>query len=148
MQAIFQTTPAVYGAEESEFHKITNEKIKEANAEVVFGAPSKNCSGSGICLVVGRQHLKNMKIRCASYSAKISFHANETLYFEFEKSTLLDGSIGCHQLFYSHFLVEESFSIPLHISSKLGFRRRLWVLPGSYPIVDGFHSKKIILKVM
>lgn len=98
--------------------------IREAEMEVVFGTPSRNCEGSGICMVTGR-FPPGYSIPCPH--ARVIIYCDidaEELVFRFPKRYLSDDII---KRFFSknYFTVEESFRIPLQLV-------RRWRLPGRY----------------
>ena len=96
--------------------------IREVEMEVIFGTPSKNCSGAGICLIANRSARWD-SISCPHTPAILHFSPGQELVFRFRKRHLdtpaLQAYFGC-----GSFLVEESFSLPSQIV-------RRWALPFS-----------------
>ena len=88
--------------------------------EVVFGTPSKNCSGSGICMISSRLP-REYSIPCPHAPVIIHYVPNQELVFRFRKQHLSDKAV---QAYFSAglFRVEESFSLPQRLV-------QLWALP-------------------
>lgn len=101
--------------------------------EVVFGTPSKNCSGTGICMIAGR-FPQGYTIRCPHAPAIIHCIPNQELVFRFRKHRLPEGAA---QTYFSagFFPVEEAFTLPQRLI-------RLWnlsietIAPGRYPLEE------------
>ncbi|MBK6929476.1 MAG: hypothetical protein IPH12_00930 [Saprospirales bacterium] len=107
--------------------------IRDVEMEVVFGTPSKNCSGAGICLITNRIR-QGYEIPCPHTPARIHYLPNQELVFRFRKRYLSEATVQAY--FRSgFFLVEESFCLP-----RLLVRR--WNLPldqiqaGRYPVEE------------
>lgn len=94
--------------------------VKEVEMEVVFGTPSRNCSGSGICMITSR-FPDGYTIPCPHARAIIHFSPGEELVFRFRKQRLCNRAV---QAYFSpgFFLVEEPFSLPQRLV-------RQWSLP-------------------
>ena len=111
---------------------ITLVRIREIRMEVVFGTPSQNCIGSGVCMVMNRlprlQHLK-----CPHAPAWVSYEQGQ-LVFRFSKTEMTrdDAAARFDALW---FLVQEPFQIPIHTARHLGLPSN-WVQPGVYPIEE------------
>ena len=100
--------------------------IREVEMEVVFGTPSRNCSGTGICMIASRLP-QGTQIPCPHVLAIIHCDpAGHELVFRFRKQRLSDLVV---QKYFSSsiFQVEEAFSLPQRLI-------RMWDLPiGSIP---------------
>ncbi len=108
--------------------------IQEAEMEVVFGTPSRNCEGSGICMVTGR-FPPGYTIVCPHARAIIYCDMNEKeLVFRFPKRYLSDDIV---KRFFSKdfFTVEEPFRLPIQLV-------RRWRLPGRY-VAAGYYPIEI-----
>ena len=106
--------------------------LTEVEMEVVFGTPSQNCIGSGICMVMSRLP-RQQSLRCAHTPAYISCQKGK-LVFRFPKSKVMhDGAIG--RLDKPWFEIKEAYQMPKHIARKLGTNIGA-VACGIYPIVD------------
>lgn len=94
--------------------------VREVEMEVVFGTPSKNCEGAGVCLLTERMP-KRQIITCPHAPAIIHYPPGRELIFRFIKSHLSQPVV---QQYFSgdHFLVEEPFRLPLALV-------RRWRLP-------------------
>lgn len=100
--------------------------------EVVFGTPSQNCIGSGICMVMNR--LPNrQQLRCPHAPAWLSFEQG-LLVFRFSKSEVL-GKEAIGRFASPWFLVQEPFQVPRHCARQLGIPVH-WVSPGVYKITE------------
>ena len=94
--------------------------IREVEMEVVFGTPSKNCSGTGICMIASRLP-QGYLISCPHAPVIIHCIPNQELVFRFRKNRLSDSAV---QAYFSagFFPVEEAFTLPQKLI-------RLWALP-------------------
>lgn len=103
---------------------LISDSVREAEVEVVFGTPSRNCEGSGICMVTGR-FPPGYTISCPHARAILYCdEQNRELVFRFPKRYL--SARAKERLFTDEkFLVEEPFRIPLKLV-------RQWKLPGRY----------------
>lgn len=107
--------------------------LREVEMEVVFGTPSKNCSGTGICMIAGR-FPQGYTIPCPHAPAIIHCIRNQELVFRFRKHRVPE---EVAQAYFStgSFLVEEAFALPQRLI-------RLWGLsieaipPGRYPLEE------------
>ncbi len=100
--------------------------------EVVFGTPSQNCIGSGICMVMNRLPYRQ-QLRCPHAPAWLSFEQG-LLVFQFSKSEVL-GKEAINRFASPWFLVQEPFQVPRHCARQLGLPA-LWVSPGLYKITE------------
>jgi hypothetical protein len=102
----------------------------EVRMEVVFGTPSQNCIGSGVCMVM--HHLpQRYPLHCPHMPAMISYQGGQLL-FRFPKSEVQrpDAAVRFEG---SWFLVEEEFRMPKSTARRLGMPSE-WVRPGTYAI--------------
>ena len=92
--------------------------IREVEMEVVFGTPSKNCSGTGICMIASRLP-QGYLISCPHARVIIHCIPNQELVFRFRKNRLCD---RVAQAYFSagYFLVEESFALPQRLIRQWG----------------------------
>lgn len=88
--------------------------------EVVFGTPSKNCAGAGICLIANR-FPDSYKIPCPHAPAIIHYLPGRELVFRFRKKQISEAAVRKY-FNESHFLVEESFALPKQLVKR-------WQLP-------------------
>ncbi len=120
------------------FNRVAQPQLRsltQANSlkmEVVFGTPSQNCIGSGICMVMNR--LPNrQQLRCPHAPAWLSYEQG-LLVFRFSKSEVL-GEQAISRFASPWFLVQEPFQVPRHCARQLGIHMH-WVSPGVYKITD------------
>jgi hypothetical protein len=97
--------------------------IREVEMEVVFGTPSRNCSGTGICMIASRLP-QGHDIPCPHAPAIIHCDpSGHEIVFRFRKQRLNDRVVQ-EYFSSSYFLVEEAFSLPQRLV-------RMWGLPMS-----------------
>jgi hypothetical protein len=111
---------------------ITLVKPLEVKMEVVFGTPSQNCIGSGVCMVM--HHLpQRYPLHCPHAPAYISYQGG-MLLFRFMK-TEMQRADACCRFEGSWFVVQEEFRMPKSTARRLGMPTE-WVRPGMYLIED------------
>ncbi len=106
--------------------------VHEAEMEVIFGTPSRNCEGSGICMVTERLP-GGHTVPCPH--ARVIIYCdieNRELVFRFPRRYVTE-QIERRFFSDSFFLVEEPFPIPLRLRRKWGIEGK-YVPQGQYPI--------------
>jgi hypothetical protein len=104
----------------------------EVKMEVVFGTPSQNCIGSGVCMVM--HHLpQRYPLYCPHAPAIISYEGVQLL-FRFIK-TEMKRSDAATRFESPWFVVEEEFRMPKSTARRLGMPSE-WVRPGVYAIEE------------
>lgn len=112
-------------------------------SEVVFGTPSKNCSGNGICMLTQHRTSSLLTGPCPKEECWIRINtATEEVFLEFDSNTLSGAALQKH-FAASCFYMEEAVRIPLSISKKWKIRGVISLNSGSYPIIK--EGDKIIL---
>jgi hypothetical protein len=107
-------------------------QTREVKMEVVFGTPSQNCIGSGVCMLMNRVP-QNKPLSCPHAPARIIYQ-QERLTFSFSKEEVT--RLDCIARFDSPwFLVLESFEIPRATARRLGLGTS-WVPPGLYTGIE------------
>lgn len=103
---------------------------KEVEMEVVFGTPSKNCAGVGVCFIAERLP-QTFVIACPHAPARI-FCRQQELIFCFQRQHI---SGPAFTAFFGRalFEVEEAFRLPTHLRKMLDIATK-WVPPGMYPV--------------
>ncbi|MBN8679495.1 MAG: hypothetical protein J0M29_14795 [Chitinophagales bacterium] len=115
----------------------------EVRMEVVFGTPSQNCIGSGVCMVM--HHLpQRYPLYCPHAPALISFQGGQIL-FRFLK-TEMQRADACHRFEGPWFVVEEEFRMPKSTARRLGMPTE-WIQPGVYAIEETAREWQIRFKV-
>ena len=105
---------------------------REIRMEVVFGTPSQNCIGSGVCMVMNHLPL-HWQLSCPHAPAWVSYEKG-LLRFRFSKSeTLREDAVS--RLESPWFLVQESFQLSRYAARRLGLRSH-WIPPGLYPVEE------------
>lgn len=107
-------------------------QIREISMEVVFGTPSQNCIGSGICMLMNRLP-HHQQLQCPHAPAWISF-VQGSLVFRFSKVEVTRKD-AVSRFNDSWFLVEESFKLPRYSARHLGLPVE-WVRPGMYAMEE------------
>ena len=119
--------------------------IHIVHCEVVFGAPSMNCSGTGICRITGVNSIQPFLLKkdCSATFGHASKTASDKLSLVFFRELL------CIQLFRQHFhkgvlVLEEACPIPEELSSELNLDKKQ-VQPGKYTIhtCDGYYRVEV-----
>lgn len=105
--------------------------LMEMEMEVVFGTPSQNCIGSGICMVMSRLP-RYQKLKCAHAPARIEYRGGK-LCFRFKKEDL-EAPIR-QRLEKPCFEVLEPFQLPRLLVRKLGVDYQS-IGKGYYPIIE------------
>ena len=117
---------------------------QEVRMEVVFGTPSQNCIGSGVCMVMSRLP-RTRVLPCPHAPARVSYQS-ERLVFRFSKSEVTRKDALKH-FGSSFFLVNEPFSLPVLAKRHLGLPG-VWVQAGLYPIEQTAQDWIIGFKLM
>lgn len=115
----------------------------EIRMEVVFGTPSQNCIGSGICMVMNRLP-RLQTLRCPHATAWLSCLPG-TLVFRFSKTDIQTEEARL-RLAGPWFPVMESFCIPRHTARRLGLVTE-WIWPGLYRIEETAHDWQLFFNV-
>ncbi|MBK8192946.1 MAG: hypothetical protein IPK76_06990 [Lewinellaceae bacterium] len=103
--------------------------IREVEMEVVFGTPSKNCDGAGVCMLINRLP-RTHHIPCPHAPVIIHYPPGRELVFRFRKRHL-DSRVAGAYFNNERFLVEEAFRLPLQLVNRWQLPIR-WIKPGSY----------------
>lgn len=101
--------------------------------EVVFGTPSRNCAGAGICMIANR-FPQGYMIPCPHAPAIIYCIPGQELVFRFRKHHLCDRAV---QAYFSagDFLVEEDFALPQRLIRQWGLPAEK-IPPGRYSMEE------------
>jgi len=106
--------------------------VHKAEVEVVFGTPSRNCEGSGICMVTERFPI-GYTVPCPHTRAIIYCDTeSRELVFRFPRRHVTE-QIERRFFAGSFFVVEEPFPIPLRLRRKWGIEGKC-VPQGRYPL--------------
>jgi hypothetical protein len=104
---------------------------KKEVVEVIFGTPSKNCAGMGVCMVARPNTRLLQRVVCPGVLSTLSYQ-HEQIVFEFQYRHI--NPIVIKQRFLEPcFWVEEPFMLPLYLVRKWSLPTR-WIAPGAYPI--------------
>ncbi len=105
---------------------------REIRMEVVFGTPSQNCIGSGVCMVMNRLP-RQKQLPCPHAPAWISYERG-FLVFRFSKDEVVRQD-AISRFGNPWFLVQEPFHVPLYTMRHLGLPSQ-WVPPGLHAIEE------------
>jgi len=105
---------------------------REVMAGVVFGTPSRSCTGSGVCMVSSMQVLERLPMPCVFVLAFVSLWGGGQLLFRFPKSGL---NVPLDETHFQtgYFLVEEEFTVPRWLMRAWG-KPRIRIPAGRYPV--------------
>lgn len=110
--------------------------FKTMYCDVVFGSPSMDCNGTGICKISGTNalHSSASKNNCRATCCIAAANPNGNLSLYFFRELL------CTQLYRKHFrkgnfTVSEPCTIPSEVRKALGISARQ-IMPGEYAVVD------------
>ncbi|MBC7776198.1 MAG: hypothetical protein H7246_12250 [Phycisphaerae bacterium] len=127
------------------------ESARQLSCDVVFGSPSADCMGTGVCRITartgGNQSASERKRSCRSTVG---------LFFPIEAgegvSMVLTRALLCIQLYKTHLrhgtlTLESPCQLPRHIAKALGLKIR--ALPiGKYPVQENEGFLRIDFKVL
>lgn len=110
--------------------------MQEVITEIVFGTPSKNCEGVGLCRMLSPVFLKSKQIYCPHATAYFAMDKVRGIYsLRFPKSFLSRQMVARH--FYKGlFKVTEPYRVPAHISRALGLQQILTIREGGYVVKE------------
>lgn len=90
---------------------------KIIDSQVVFGTPSRDCSGSGICKVYTIHAAKRLQIACEMVPARFAV-SDQDLLISFSEAECSE-SLKQKQFRDMHFWIEEAFQLPSWLAQKL-----------------------------
>lgn len=110
--------------------------IREVAAEIVFGTPSRNCDGVGLCRMLAPVLLRGREIRCPHATAYCALDVERNVFtLRFPKSFLSHQMVARH--FYKRlFNVTESYRVPGHIIHALGLQQVVIIQEGVYMVKE------------
>lgn len=119
------------------FPNTTPNLVKIIHCDVVFGSPSSDCRGTGICKISGtyeRSRLPEAKKECRHTLGQAAVSPDGRLSLFFFREFL------CIRLYRQHFQkgvlnMQEACSIPGSISAGLSIEAKQ-ILPGQYRILE------------
>lgn len=120
--------------------------LKSIWAGIRFGAPGKNCQGSGICEVFELANHHAQKKRCNCWQAGwIKGHGGKYMEIRFLNRDMAECA---HRKYFQgeHFLVEEDLVLPKFLRQSLGLTVKT-LRRGAYPIRYYRHYTSIIVRL-
>ena len=123
-------------------NSLANSQYKSMNALVVFGTPSEQCMGHGICMVLpeGAQGASSCD-KYAAFFARDSDHSIHLIVSNIDLSpTIREKQFSC-----SSFHVKESFPLPKFMLDGLSMKREAAIPKGVYNVQQ---SRNLLLITM
>jgi len=109
---------------------------QEVELSIVFGTPSKNCEGIGICRMLDAKYMAGIVIKCPHVPGFLSLEAERgVLSIRFPKKFLTSQMVArhfCKRLFK----VTESYRVPAHISRAFGIKKSIQISEGAYQVQE------------
>lgn len=119
--------------------------LKKEIVEVVFGTPSKNCTGMGICMVARPNSAFLKRIICPSVLSRASCLNKQSVSFEFHRDDI-DPVVIMQRFLQPIFLIEEPFMLPDYLVRKWSLETR-WIAQGAYPLTFQDNTWRITCKL-
>ena len=101
----------------SNTHVAVPKRPKIIDSQVIFGTPSRDCSGSGICKVYTIHAAKRLQIACEMVPARLAV-SNQDLLISVSEADCTE-SLRQKQFRGIQFSVEEAFQLPAWLAQKL-----------------------------
>lgn len=115
----------------------------KVRSEVVFGTPSKNCSGNGICMLTQHRMSGSLSGPCPKAQCWLQLNpARQEAILEFDRNELSEQILEKY-FATTHFYMEEAVNIPLSLSKHWKPGGRISFFSGCYPAIQ--HRDKIVL---
>lgn len=139
VRAILKSQPAVPITPVT-FPSKTVFPVKVMRCDVVFGSPSMDCNGTGICKITGTSSIRphQLKKDCQSTIAYVAAASNDQISLFFFREFL------CIHLYLQHFrkgvlVMKEACTVPADIFNRLKINGKT-LLSGRYAVVkcDGY----------
>jgi hypothetical protein len=122
--------------------EIERAQIRKANGEVVFGSPSQNCAGEGICFVSAYRPDRKRMFACSSVSCRLYSHAGLLWYITFRKEDI-DPALRMRYFSTDVFLIDEPFHLERSLAKALGLASDL-VPDGRCQVLEHDHFFLIV----
>lgn len=104
----------------------------EVKTEVVFGSPSQNCGGSGICMMISR--LPKARVLSCPHAPAFVAVVGDGLRFRFLKDQQME-PYAWRYFSTGYFEILEAYRLPLSISRGLGLFG-MGLMPGKYRVEE------------
>jgi hypothetical protein len=110
--------------------------VQEIVTEIVFGTPSKNCEGVGICRMLGPNYIGDRQILCPHAPAYLGLDVvRNVMTVRFPKIHITRQMVARH--FYKRlFKVTESYRVPARFTRAFGIRQMLTIHEGIYAVKE------------
>jgi hypothetical protein len=111
-------------------------KTIRVSAEVVFGSPSKNCDGYGVCMLTSTGLLSSLSLRCPVTACELEISMDHLqMKLEIGKHVVAD-SVANRYFRKSCFWLEEDYKFSRMMSEKWGRTGRFKISAGEYSITS------------
>lgn len=111
-------------------------KTIRLSAEVVFGSPSKNCDGYGVCMLTSTGLLSSLSLRCPVNTCELEVSIDQfQMRLEISKHVVED-SVANKYFRKGSFGMEEDYKFSRNMSDKWGRTGRFMISAGSYLITS------------
>ena len=101
----------------SNTHVAVPKRPKIIDSQVIFGTPSRDCSGSGICKIYTIHAARRLHIACEMVPARLAV-SDKDLLISFSEADCTE-SLRQKQFRSTHFGIEEAFQLPSWLAQKL-----------------------------
>lgn len=106
---------------------------KSIKADVLFGAPSKDCSGVGICRIGLRGTFNEEWNKCKAAAVEISLTNDKKLQLKFGIDTMCLRIKKVH-FRHDYFRIQENFMLPDFVNKALGLKDKYIFKSGRYKV--------------
>ncbi len=107
----------------------------EVALDVVFGSPSKQCDGVGICMLVESIYLPKLATKCPHFTGFFRFDSESGKMYARFPGTLLASQMHFRHFTLGLFKVTEPYKVPVRICRMLGLESNYKIDTGVYPVV-------------
>ena len=131
----------------SNSHFAVQKRPKIIDSQVIFGTPSRDCSGPGICKIYTIHGARRLNIACEMVLTRLAV-LDEELQLSFSETACTERLIQQHFI-NAYFAMDEKFVLPTWLSRKFECPS-VFVPVGEYPILrkSGFIWLKLPLRLL
>ena len=108
---------------------------EEVILEVVFGTPSKQCRGLGICMIVEPKYLKGMATECPHFPGYFQLDAGRKMLLARFNRYFLSSQMIARHFSGGLFKVTEAYKVPGRICRRMGTANGLVIGEGVYEVL-------------
>lgn len=111
-----------------------NRRPEEVLLEVVFGTPSKQCRGLGICMIVEPKYLKGRATECAHFPGYFQLDTGRKMLLARFNRNFLSSQMIARHFSGGLFKVTEAYKVPGRICRELGAASGVVIGEGVYRV--------------